>query len=342
MPVEVPSWVEFGELEARVAALESQPEPEPVPEPEPEPEPGPEPGLLVNALQNPSASGWPDATNTGVPAGTTLIPSPDLRVLDTSLRENGVTVANRPTSGSLVRGPVTLYPDRTLIDRAATARIQQSSKWPLHITRSRVRRPDGVVTSAVYPIDTRDTRENAMTFVYDCEIYGGMNDSAICQSFIDVRRCDISGGEDHIRFGHQVIYRDNYLHDPERFEGGHVDSFQSGGASNAEVVHNTILCATRVPDGQGVEFGDGWWDPYNAVLMIGNNAGPISGVLFEDNLVDGGNFTFNANWSTSHPHTGLVIRKNRFGRHFRYGPRSGDLGAEVWEGNVWDDTNEPV
>lgn len=302
-------------------------------------------GEVVNALLNPSAHGWPDASNTGWRSSMgVLTPIQQVRVLDTTLRINGVTVANRPSSGVVTHGPVKLYPDRSVVSLAdVSIRIQQSSKWPLYVEKSRVTAQDGV-TSALYPIDTRDTRESALTLVTDTTLIGKQSTAAVAGNFVTLERCDIAGGEDNVFLQSGVHLRDCFVHDLERITGSHNDSFQSGGANDASVVHCTILCARRLPDGQGVEFSDGWYDPFNAVLMIGNYAGAINGVLFEKNLVDGGNYSFNENWTvafTTRPVTDLVVRNNRFGRHFRYGPKA-ISGLWTWEGNVWDDTGAPV
>lgn len=155
-------------------------------------------------------------------------------------------------------------------------------------------------------------------------------------------RCDISGGEDAIDIQTETHLRDCYVHDLERREGSHNDVLQCGAAVNASVIHCTLLAARKVPAGEGLEFPDGWYDPMNAVLMIGDYGGEVRDVRVEDCLVDGGNYTFNDNWRGDHPVRNIVVRNNRFGRHFRYGPRAIEGKAWVWENNVWDQTGESV
>jgi hypothetical protein len=265
-----------------------------------------------------------------------------LDVRDTHVMLNDSVQAARPASGSAVWGPVTLYPDRTVIDAAdIRGRVQQSSSLPLYVERSKITASDQV-TNAVYQVDTRNAGGGAMTYVSDSTIWGGRGKAAAFGGWVSFERCDISGGEDCIDLQTQTHLKDCYVHDLERLEGSHNDLFQSGGAVEASVVHCTLLAARRMPEGQGVEFSDGWFDPFNAVLMIGNYGGEVRNVLFEDCLLDGGNYTINDNWSTTNPVDNLVVRRCRFGRHFRYGPRQLEGPAWTWENNLWDDTGEAV
>lgn len=298
-------------------------------------------------LLNPSAHGWPDASNTGVGAGARLeVVQGTLDVRNADIRLDDAVLASRPASGSNVWGPVTLSPDRTVIDAAdIRGRLRQSSALPVYVDRSRITAPDHV-TSAIYPVDTRDAGVvdggKATTYLTECTIHAGRGDAASAGGWVSFERCDISGGEDMIQLGHSTRIVDSYLHDLERREGSHNDVFQMGGGIGAVVRHCTLLAARRVPDGQGVEFPDGWYDPMNAVLMIGNFAGAVGDVVIEDSLLDGGNYTINDNWSTTHPVDNLVVRGCRFGQHFRYGPRDVQGPAWTWENNVWDDTGEAV
>ena len=63
---------------------------------------------------------------------------------------------------------------------------------------------------------------------------------------------------------------------------------------------------------------------------------------FEDNLCDGGNYMFNANWGSDGTHDlvgHIYIQNNRFGRDERYGLYTHVPGGHniVLTGNVWDD-----
>ena len=239
-----------------------------------------------------------------------------------------------------------MHPDRTVIDDAdIRGRLQQSSALPVHVDSSRVTAPDQL-TNAIYPVDTRGAGDvdggKAMTYLTNCTIHAGLGDAAAAGGWVSFDRCDISGGEDTIHLGYATYIVDSYLHDLERREGSHNDILQIGGGVGVVVSHCTLLAARRLPDGQGLEFGDGGYDPFNAVLMATNTAGPVSDVVIEDSLVDGGNYTINDNWQTAYPVENLIVRGCRFGRHFRYGPKDLEGPAWTWENNVWDDTGESV
>lgn len=252
-------------------------------------------------------------------------------------------VANRPDSGSEAWGPVTLYPDRTEIRRVdLVGRVRQRSTLPIDVRESKISATNEV-TSAFYQVHTAGAPEpRAKIFFTDCTIWGGFGKAAAFGGYMDFLRCDISGGEDAIDVQSETHLRDCYVHDLERRPDSHNDVLQCGGAVNVSVAHCTLLSARRVREGEGLEFPDGWYDPMNAVLMIGDYGGAIKDVVVEDCLVDGGNYTFNDNWRGNHPVDNIVVRGNRFGRHFRFGPRSLKGDVWVWENNVWDDTGEPV
>jgi hypothetical protein len=269
-----------------------------------------------------------------------------LEIRDADVTLDDAVLATRPSSGSTVWGPVTLYPDRTVIDAAdIQGRLRQTSALPVHVDRSRIT-ASNQVTIAIYPVDTRDAGAvdggKAMTHLTNCTIHAGLGDAAAAGGWVTFERCDISGGEDTIQLGFATRIVDSYLHDLERRPGSHNDIFQMGGGFAVHILHCTLLAARRMPEGQGVEFPDGWFDPFNAVLMMGNYAGEVRDVLFEDCLLDGGNYTINDNWSTTNPVDNLVVRRCRFGRHFRYGPMQLEGSAWTWESNVWDDTGEAV
>jgi hypothetical protein len=309
----------------------------------------------LNALADPSAHGYPDATNTGITrVGLTpddLTATGTLLVNDANVTDNGVIRVTRPSTGTAVWGPVTLTPDRTVIYRAdVTGRVRQQSSHYLDIDQSRI--VDDQHDAGVATVDSGGKKNwnTTRVTVTDCQLYGGSREHVFYQGLITVRRCDISGGKDNVRLGSFDIYSDCYLHDPVRVTGSHNDSFQAIWTSDNLIEHCTIVCAVPTAAGVGVEFPDGWYDPMNAVGMIGNENGPTSNIIFNDCLVDGGNYTFNSNWNNQvNRAENITVSSCRFGRHFRYGPKATpDANTDpnpptwIWTGNVWDDTGAPV
>jgi hypothetical protein len=271
-----------------------------------------------------------------------------LAVHDNDLRQDNLIVATRPNTGSTAWGPVTLYADRTEINLMnLKGRLRNRSVYNLDVTNSMLETWDGWKTG--HTVDTRSQGSAARTTLTDCTLNALEARGNSYGHGVNFLRCDISGGEDSMELWWNMTLTDCYVHDLTRLVGSHNDIFQSGGTGNSRVGHCTLLAAQRVPDGQGLEFSDGWYDPMNAVLMIGDNAGAVTGLVIEDSLCDGGNYMFNDNWQGKYLVENIIIRNNRIGRHFRYGVRSIKNASTdpspptwVWEGNVWDDTGESI
>lgn len=159
--------------------------------------------------------GFPDASNTGVPAGATLTPlSGEQHITTPDAVIDGVEL----TGFFLVDAPnVTIRNSRVISDN----------------------------TDAVY-ID-----DGASLLIEDCEIvipstkgYGG-----ISPSNYTARRLNIHGGEGHFWVMNNVVIEDCYSHDPMAYDpetDPHVDNIQLNepnppGANNAVIDHNSIL-----------------------------------------------------------------------------------------------------
>lgn len=284
-------------------------------------------------LANPSAHGYPDATNTGYRGSLAdLLPVGNLDVRPGDIRQNGVVVATRPASGSTIWGPVTLYPDRTDITRMnMNGMVTHTSSLAVNVVDSVLTRPAGVTSGRVWQNLGMGWDGPRVTFT-DCTFNARSCLANVGGHHMTFIRCDIQGGEDLVDVSHQITFDFCYLHDPVRVTpDAHMDAFQMGSGSAMLVKRCTIKCTN------GADLG-------NAVLMIGNYAGDVWDVTFDDCLCDGGNYTFNANWSGVGAVNGpFTVRNCRVGRHFRYGYVAGDFAAEAtWENNVDDDTGAPV
>ncbi|MGH3878061.1 MAG: hypothetical protein ACRDSK_13610 [Actinophytocola sp.] len=255
-----------------------------------------------------------------------------MTITDTAVKENGVTRVTRPMSGSAVWGPVTLYPDRTVVDRAdvVKGRLQRKTNYPVFCDRSRIHgHPDGV--NAYYTID--GTTNTGMITLTDCEIDGQRGNVAVAWSYYRLVNCDVRGGLDAVRLGQETHLADCHVHDLTRVEGSHNDILQLVNGSNSSVTHSTLRAYRAATD-----------DPMNAVFQLGNLTGAVANVLIDDNLCDGGNYTFNANYSSGYAVTNLRVTNNRIGRNYRYGPAASITphAGVTWAGNVYDDTLQAV
>ena len=191
---------EIAALRARIAELESaQPEPEPEPEPEPVPAP----------------SSWPDATNTGVPAGTVLTKSGSI---------------TSKAAGEIIEGKhVTGY----IQVKHANVMVRKCRVTPTNDFL-------GIFTSG----------NGTGAFIEDCEIdmsaytRGNKAISLEC-SGATIRRCNIHGCEDGIFMGaRNVVIVDNWFHDFAVLDGDpHHDGIQLFADQCSEVIvrRNAIM-----------------------------------------------------------------------------------------------------
>ena len=225
--------------------------------------PGDEPG---------PSGGWPDASNTGVPAGTTLTPSGGVTV-----SQAGAVIDARDISGPVVVNA----PNVT-------------------IRRSRIR------TNAMWVVESNSTG----LVIQDSELLNrptaGQNNchNAIGSSGFSVVRSEISGCENAADIGgDNVTMTDNYIHDldttgPSYVWGNdpHTDGLQmSPGADNIVVRHNWI----------DPTVGGG----ATSAIIMGVN-GAQHNVWIEDNYLDGRNASY-ALYANRQPSTNVNINRNR-------------------------------
>jgi Right handed beta helix region/Bacterial TSP3 repeat len=154
---------------------------------------------------SPPTGGWPDASNTGVPAGTVLRPSGGIRI-----NTAGAVIDALDISGSVVVNA----PNVT-------------------IRRSRIR------SSAPWAVDNNSTG----LVIEDSEIDGlGANGNAVGSSNLTLRRVNIHGTENGLDVAGNVTVVDSYIHDLTTANDAHTDGAQlNQGASDIVFRHNTII-----------------------------------------------------------------------------------------------------
>jgi hypothetical protein len=247
----------------------------------------------------------PDASNTGVVAGTPLTVVADNQTFSTSGQVitgkdfHGyvkVTGSNITFKNCIFRGGTPNGNNALLNTQAGTNTVVEDSEFvPLHPEAT----IDGIWTA-------------------NTELY----------------RVNIHGTVDGMKAGENTLVQDSYIHDMSWFasdpnQGGgptHNDGVQAwDGVSGVTLRHNTIDMSTT--------------KDANAALQDG-----ASNTTVNDNWLDGGGCTLNfAN--RGHSLAGLVVTNNRFGRHSYYQCPillSNLLSLAVNSGNVWVDTGTPI
>ncbi len=265
-------------------------------------------------------AGFPDETNTGVPAGTTLRNVPgDVRsgpgwhyddrgwvVID----GNGATF-----SGYRVNVDVSVEANNVTIRGNSLT----STNWPIAL-----RHTTGVV------IDRNDisgpaTRycDNAIRGIYS-------DDDQVTITRNDISHC--ASGINHLQAG--GLIQANFIHDIGFPCSGsaclHYNGIQLGAGTGPlmTIDGNTILVTQDQTD----------------AIMLANDEGAQRNRVITGNFLAGGGYSFYGSGGPSGSATGIVFRNNQFST--MYFPRSGYWGpvahwkagnGNVWEGNTWAD-----
>lgn len=282
--------------------------------------PGPSPtAATTESSTSTQTPGFPDASNTGVPAGTALSPytgsctitstvTIDAKTLDcpggVSVRAAGVVISNSEVNG------------RILVD------TDEDHTWSLTLT--------------------------------DSEVDAGAGDlPAIYNGNVTIVRADIHGGHNGLECQEHSSFcsiRDSWIHDQWQASSGDthlggilvlgnvVPCTGTDGAC-AEIVHNSVVCDPAVNSSGGGCTGD---------INLLPHYGPLPGAVIKGNLL-GGNAdaafcTYGGSgmeFPASHiVYTDNVFQRGSSGTCAAYGPVTNfDPRAvgNVWSGNTWDD-----
>lgn len=250
-------------------------------------------GFMPNLINNPHLGGYPDETNTGVPAGVTLTNYSGTMNVTT----NGAIIQNYNISGDIV-----VDADNVTIRNCR------------------------VTSGGYYPIRWYGDEHTGL-LVEDCEIIGTNYNVTAGMSFRNytARRVFVTGGADGFKADANVLIEDCYVTGLGIGPDTHNDGVQTTGGSDVTLRHNTFKLGNQ----SGV----------SAVVQVGNEWGTNSNWLIEDNLIDGGGWSINAsNNPAMNPN--FRILNNRFTRRAGYGP--GNVGGNVWSGNIYDDNGAVV
>lgn len=129
----------------------------------------------------------------------------------------------------------------------------------------------------------------------------------------------------------------NYIHNLGYNTGDHIDGIASdAGQAALTIVHNTVLNSLT----------------QTCAICLFQDFGPQFNATITGNLVAGGGYAVYGGANPGHPTpTNIVITNNRFSP--MYYPHSGYYGTDaavaaagkngnVWSGNIWDNTGQPV
>lgn len=165
-----------------------------------------------NCAPRPSGCGFPDGTNTGVPAGTRLT------VLNGNLK---ITKAGTVIDGKDIHGCVEIAAPKVTI------------------RRSRIACQDFFVVAS---FAERYTGGGAL--VQDVEIDClNSNATAIGSYGLTAVRVNVHGCENGFDIDNTITVRDSYIHDPHSTAENHADGIQLNPGGQIVITHNTIFAA---------------------------------------------------------------------------------------------------
>lgn len=258
--------------------------------------------------------GWPNAGNTGVPAGTKL---------------------------STYSGPCTIRADNTVVDsktiNCGTFEIQARN---VKISKSKI---NGIVVTS--------ERTNYSFTMDQVEVNAGLVErAAVGSTNMTILRSNITGGRTTVACSFNCTVRDSYLHG-QRLPADsdwHVGAFLANdagpnGRTEATLVHNTIICDAKETSKGGGCSGN---------INLFPDFGPVSYVTVDGNLLGANtdiSYCVYGGSEEDKPHNGgvrnIVITNNVIQRGSNrkcgfYGPVTSfnpSLPGNRWENNRWDD-----
>ncbi len=253
----------------------------------------------------------PSSGNTGVPAGT---------VLTVYQGDMSVTAAGAVIQGLDIRGYVNI--------RASDVTIKNCV----------IRGPLVAPSSGSHAMVQQFNPVNTNLLVQDCTLVAQSPNNwtvGIQGSNYTMRRCNISyvvDGADASGLGN-VLVDSCYIHDGAYF---------SPSSTNGD--NQTHDDGAQISNGNNIVYSNNFITGFNmSCFMVGQDQGPIIGLKFLNNWLDGGTATINLA-TKNYPKLSVVITGNRFGRSLPTTYQILAYGADTTKisGNVWDDTGLPI
>ncbi len=176
----------------------------------PPPTTPPPSGTQTNCKPNPSSCGYPDTTNTGVPAGTTL---------------------------TVVSGDVTISTANTVYDAKDVRGCINVTAPGVTIKRTKV-----TCTSGYGIFTGNGALSGTALTVQDVEVICGPNNTGIGYANLTVTRAYVHGCENGFDLDYNATIRDSYVTDIKEVNGGHGDGMQfASPVSNILIDHNSVI-----------------------------------------------------------------------------------------------------
>jgi hypothetical protein len=285
---------------------------------------------------------YPDASCTGIPAGTQL----------TAYKgPTNITTANTVIDAKIITSCITINAPGVVIKRS---RVNATGCSPIYVNAAS--KYHGGFTGAGATV--QDSTISCLTGLSG----SATNGSAIGDNNVTVLRNNIFGCENGFDMDMNADIEDNYIHDLYQSAAAHTDGLQSADGSGLKLVHNTFYGDTALCPNPDYCAG-------TSAVNINNcrDAGcpTTTNTLVRDNLLAGGAYTL---YCPIKPTSNFQVLNNRFSFKFRdpksphtyragvappwkpdtgpgvgaFGPSSDCQDGAVWSGNVFKETGQPI
>lgn len=258
-----------------------------------------------NYLLSPHTYGYPDATNTGVPAGTVL---------------------------TVVNGDLTITADGTVVDGKDVHGFITISANNVTVQNTRVR---GRSTSSNSQLISAG---GSNILIQNCTLaneYPSPWVDGMSVSNTTIKNLNISGTTDGLKAASNTTIQNCYIHDMTYFTS---DPNQGGGPSHNDAIQIlqgdtiNIFKNTLVPGANS-----------NSAIQVTQDWGAVTNLSIYDNIADYGNVVFNIAWKGG-GNMSVNVNNNRFGHNSYYdvGILIGTKVTMTGSNNVWDADGTPT
>ncbi len=279
----------------------------------------------MNCAASPSSCGYPDAGNTGVPAGTTL----------------------KTVPGQVSSGPGWHYDSRgwVQVDGNGANLTGLYIPYGVNIAANNVTLSnDKIVSGGPNAIAVGLRHTSGVTISHDTitglnagsgRMMAGVKDVYGDSAGLTVTADNFALYENGVQLETGMV-RDNYIHDPGYITGDHTNGIMSnGGTAPLTITHNTVLNNRSQTD----------------AIALFEDFGTQANRTVTGNLLAGGSYTiYGGATKTALPTSNIVITGNRIATS--YFPAGGSNGpaayfdsagtGNTWTGNTWDSTGQTI
>jgi len=281
-------------------------------------------GTAVNCAASPHVCGYPDATNSGVPAGTTL----------------------KSVPGQVSSGPGWKYDPRGWVEVTGKGANLSDLYIPYNVdieasnvTINNVH----LVTDGPFGISLRHTTgvtiENST--ISGLNSTTGRVDAAISDVYEDSTGMVFKDNNiSDFRIGIQAptgLIAGNYIHNPGYIAGDHTNGITATGSTEPMTIQDNTV------------FND--LGQTDAITLDASSSGqPVANKNVVGNFLAGGSYSIYGGDGNNDSTSNIVFEGNRFAQ--LYYPKAGQYGpvayfdstgtGNVWSGNVWDTTGKVI